>query len=124
MAQKKPPLQFSIRRLALALGVFGIPFAFLANYGPAGAVIASGIGCALATLILSYGRASQSRILNLLIFAAMAGAIWLHLFIHNPFHFSRLDVDDFQLGCTVSVASGGLIGWVWNQFAIPIEEKL
>lgn len=117
MNNSEPPFQFSILRLAIALCVFGIPFAFFAHKGEKGILLSIVIGGALAGLALILGRQDRYRILNLLICAAIGGAVSMLL---AP-DVSYADRHQTAAGAWTirGIAIGCILGWIWNLATRP-----
>jgi hypothetical protein len=125
MNGQKAPLQFSILRLAIALGVFGIPFAFLVDPDVSDVMVAAGIGGALAILVLNVGRANQARILNLLAFAVISGVFWGLLGPRVTMNGEIRPTERIQtVQRLISGAMvGSLVGLIWNLFAVNGKRK-
>lgn len=116
LPNENPPLQFSILRLAIALSVFGIPFAFFAQKGEAGILLSIVVGSALALLALLISRRDRHRVTDLLLFA-MIGGIGSALIAPSVTYDDNWRASpgvDLLHWIIAGAAVGCLLGWLWN----------
>jgi predicted membrane channel-forming protein YqfA (hemolysin III family) len=113
---ENPPLQFSILRLAIALSVFGIPFAFFADKGESRILLSILVGSALACISLVVARRDRHRVVDLILFAsivALACMLFVPAAIDGGYCRTPQVVDSVYRAIAGALV-GSFLGWLWN----------
>lgn len=112
---QNPPLQFSILRLAIALSVFGIPFAFFAHKGEAGIFLSIVVGSALACLSLIIARRDRHRVVDLFLCTSIGALIGVLIAptLTNEMHPRTIDTVVIYFGIAGAIA-GTVFNGIWN----------
>lgn len=113
---QNPPLQFSILRLAFALGLFTTPIAFVAGQQSVGIMFAVIAAAIIATLSLLAARKSNLRYINLFALTAIGGicGVLIRPELVNT-AFSRVTQEsDILFWFVLGAALGSIIGCIWN----------
>lgn len=115
MSDSSPPFQFNLLRLAAAMTIFAIPFAFHTSKESTGIPFAIIAGSVLATLVLLAGRKQNLRYINLFAFIVIGGFLGFLLRPELVGGFTRVPQEpDIPVWMITGASLGGVVGLIWN----------